>query len=79
MYYCTNPEKFESEDLHNDDYFVSSFYDIYTLIQENIKKPYQMVLKRYTPEEDYMVHRLLKMYIVYENMYDKVIIIDLQK
>jgi len=79
MYYCTNPEKFESEDLCNDDYFISSFCDIYTLIHENIKKPYQMVLKRYTLEEDYMLHRLLGQYIVSENMYDRVIIINLQK
>lgn len=77
MYYCTNPEKFESDELRDDDYFVSSFYDIYMFVQDEVKKPHKILLKRYSQEEDYMIHRLLKKYIISENIDTRTIVLEI--
>jgi len=85
MYYCTNPDKIKNitkdEYLYDDDdYYVSSFYEIYCSFAEKIPtglKHDQILLRRYTPEEDYMIHRMLGKHIINEDIVNKIIILKI--
>jgi hypothetical protein len=83
MYYYINSfpiEKFVPDiNIPDEKYIISSFYDVYMLTKQiNMSdEVHHLLLKRYSQEEDYMIHRLMGMQIINENIKNGMIIINL--